>query len=266
MALRIVQVDAFTNAPFRGNPAAICVLPRPGDDRWMQSVAREMNLSETAFLHRENDAWRLRWFTPEVEVDLCGHATLAAAHVMWEDGHVPRDQPARFITRSGTLGAESRGEWIELDFPAEVARPADEPAGLFEALGARGSVARNRMDYLVEVADEAVVRGLAPDFTRLKRVATPRGVIVTARAAAPYDFISRFFAPAAGVDEDPVTGSAHCALGPWWAQKLGKTELLAYQASPRGGVVRVTVRGNRMGLAGQAVTVLRGELTGPAAG
>ena len=266
MTLRIVQVDAFTDVPFRGNPAAVCVLPGPGDDAWMQSLAREMNLSETAFLHRESDAWRLRWFTPGVEVDLCGHATLASAHALWEDGHVGRGQTIRFVTRSGSLGAVARGNWIELDFPAEVDQPADAPSGLLEALGARGPVARNRMDYLVEVEDETVVRRLSPDFTRLRHVDTPRGVIVTARAKPPYDFISRFFAPAAGVDEDPVTGSAHCALGPWWARKLGKTELLAYQASPRGGVVRVTVRGDRMGLAGQAVTVLRGELTAPAAG
>jgi len=259
-----VQVDAFTDAPFAGNPAAVCVLPGPADDLWMQAVAREMNLSETAFLHRETDAWRLRWFTPAVEVDLCGHATLAAAHVLWEDGHLPRGKAARFHTKSGALGADAKGEWIELDFPAVVAQPAEPPAGLLESLGVRGTVARNRMDYLVEVVDEAVVRRLAPDFTRLRRVET-RGVIVTARAAPPYDFVSRFFAPAAGVDEDPVTGSAHCALGPWWAKRLGRTQLLAYQASARGGVVRVSVRGERVGLGGQAVTVLRGELTAPAA-
>lgn len=208
--MRIVQVDAFTAAAFGGNPAAVCVLPRPRDDRWMQAVAREMNLSETAFLHREHDAWRLRWFTPLVEVDLCGHATLAAAHVLWEDEHLPHGQRARFLTRSGELGAERRGDWIELDFPAEPARPADPPPGLLDALRVRGTVARNRMDYLVEVADDATVRGLDPDFTRLRSVST-RGVIVTARGTPPYDFVSRFFAPAAGVDEDPVTGSAHCA-------------------------------------------------------
>jgi predicted PhzF superfamily epimerase YddE/YHI9 len=263
--MRIVQVDAFTAAAFGGNPAAVCVLPRPRDDRWMQAVAREMNLSETAFLHREHDAWRLRWFTPLVEVDLCGHATLAAAHVLWEDEHLPHGQRARFLTRSGELGAERRGDWIELDFPAEPARPADPPPGLLDALRVRGTVARNRMDYLVEVADDATVRGLDPDFTRLRSVST-RGVIVTARGTPPYDFVSRFFAPAAGVDEDPVTGSAHCALGPWWATRLGKSDMLGFQASPRGGVVRVVVRGERVGLAGQAVTVLRGELCGPAAG
>lgn len=265
MGITIVQVDAFTSKPFAGNPAAVCVLTEPAPERWMRAVAREMNLSETAFLHPENHAWRLRWFTPTVEVDLCGHATLAGAHVLWEDGHVPRDRPVRFATRSGWLGAESRGDWIEMDFPAEVAHPAEPPDGLLEALGVRGSVARNRMDYLVEVQDEATVRRLDPDCAKLKRIAM-RGVIVTARAARPHDFVSRFFAPGAGVDEDPVTGSAHCALGPWWAAKLGRPELTGFQASPRGGVVRVTVRDDRVLLAGQAVTVLRGELTGPAAG
>lgn len=265
MSLRIVQVDAFTAEAFAGNPAAVCVLPAAADERWMQAVAREMNLSETAFLHGEAGAWRLRWFTPAVEVDLCGHATLAAAHVLWEDKHVPAGQAIRFATRSGALGAARQGDWIELDFPAVLAQPASAPSGLLAALGVTGTVARNRMDYLVEVADETMVRRLTPDYTRLKRVET-RGVIVTARAAPPYDFISRFFAPAAGVDEDPVTGSAHCALGPWWAGKLGKTDLLAYQASPRGGVVRVRVAGDRTTLGGQAITVLQGELTAPAAG
>ena len=256
---RIVQVDAFTDRPFAGNPAAVCVLPGPAGDAWMQHIANEMNLAETAFLHPDGDAWRLRWFTPTVEVDLCGHATLASAHVLWTEGHAPRSTPLRFATRSGVLGAAARDGWIELDFPAEPARPAEAPEHLLAALGTTGTVARNRMDYLVEVADEAVVRRLSPDLGRLKLIKT-RGVIVTARAAAPYDFVSRFFGPAAGVDEDPVTGSAHCALGPWWAELLGRTQLVGYQASARGGVVRVDVRGDRVGLLGQAVTVLRGEL------
>jgi PhzF family phenazine biosynthesis protein len=200
-----------------------------------------------------------------VEVDLCGHATLAAAHVLWEDGHAPRDRAVRFITRSGWLGAERRGDWIEMDFPAEMPQPAAAPEGLLESLGIRGTVARNRMDYLVEVEDETLVRRLDPDYARLKRIET-RGVIVTTRGQPPYDFISRFFAPAAGVDEDPVTGSAHCALAPWWAARLGRAELTGFQASSRGGEVRVAVRGARVALSGQAVTVLRGELTAPATG
>jgi PhzF family phenazine biosynthesis protein len=224
-----------------------------------------MNLAETAFLHREGPAWRLRWFTPAVEVDLCGHATLASAHVLWEDGHASRGERLRFQTRSGELGAALRDGWIELDFPAEPALPVVAPPHLLEALGTTGTVARNRMDYLIEVVDETVVRRLAPDLGRL-RLVPARGVVVTARAAAPYDFVSRFFGPAVGVDEDPVTGSAHCALGPWWAARLGRTTLTGFQASARGGVVRVEVRGERVGLLGQAVTVLRGELTGSAAG
>ena len=264
MPIRIVQVDAFTNRPFAGNPAAVCVLPGPAEPAWMLSVANEMNLAETAFLHREGDTWRLRWFTPTIEVDLCGHATLASAHVLWTEGHVPRNTALRFATRSGILGAAARDGWIELDFPAEPAQPVTAPPHLLEALGTTGTVARNRMDYLVEVADEGVVRRLAPDLGRLKLIST-RGVVVTARAAAPYDFISRFFAPAAGVDEDPVTGSAHCALAPWWSERLGRKALAGFQASPRGGVVRVELRGDRVALLGQAVTVLRGELAGPAA-
>lgn len=261
MGLRIVQVDAFTDRPFAGNPAAVCVLETPADAAWMQAVAREMNLSETAFLVREGDGFNLRWFTPAVEVDLCGHATLASAHVVWEDNHLPRWVPIRFATRSGTLGAERRGDWIELDFPSQRAAPAPAAAGLLEALGCRAvHVAKNRTDYLVEVATAAEVRALQPDFGALRRLPI-RGVIVTAQSdEAGSDFISRFFAPGVGVDEDPVTGSAHCALAPHWAERLGRAELTGYQASARGGVVRVRVAGDRVKLGGKAVTVLRGEL------
>jgi len=263
MSLSLYQVDAFTDRAFAGNPAAVCLLPQPRDERWMQAVAREMNLSETAFLHPEGEdgAWRLRWFTPAVEVELCGHATLASAHVLWEAGKLPGDRPARFHTLSGLLTAERRGEWIELDFPARPAEPAPAPPGLAEALGAEPLwVGKSRYDYLLELASEAAVRSLDPDHRRLGTLPV-RGVIVTARAEqAPFDFVSRFFAPGAGVDEDPVTGSAHCTLGPYWAARLGKPELLAFQASARGGVVRVRVEGERVKLGGQAVTVLRGEL------
>ena len=261
MSIRIVQADAFTDRPFSGNPAAVCVLRRQPEDAWMRSVAREMNVSETAFLTPEADGFRLRWFTPAVEVDLCGHATLASAHVLWEDGHLAPGAQARFHTRSGPLLADRRGDWIELDFPAKPALPAEPPAGLLEALGATGKASRNQFDYLVEVASEAAVRALAPDFTALKKVEA-RGIIVTARSDAPaFHFVSRFFAPAVGVDEDPVTGSAHCALAPYWAERLGRTEMTAYQASARGGVVRVRMAGDRVILGGQAVTVLRGELS-----
>jgi len=261
MPLRIVQVDAFTSKLFAGNPAAVCVLPAARDERWMQAVASEMNLSETAFLHREGDAWRLRWFTPSVEVALCGHATLASAHVLWQDGHLAENAQARFLTKSGLLTADRRGDWIELDFPATGPTPAAAPDGLTAALSVTPRyVGKSRFDYLVEVADEAAVRALHPNLSALERVEA-RGVIVTARAETDgFDFVSRFFAPRAGVNEDPVTGSAHCALGPYWGERLGKRDLLAYQASARGGVVRVRVAGDRVALGGQAVTVLEGNL------
>lgn len=261
MGLRITQVDAFTDTPFAGNPAAVCLLPAPHDEGWMQNVAREMNLSETAFLVREADGYSLRWFTPSVEVALCGHATLASAHVLWEDGHLPATQQARFHTKSGLLTGDRAGEWIELDFPAKREEAAPAPAGLAEALGVTARyVGRNQFDYLVEVDDEPTVRSLAPNHAALATLPV-RGVIVTSRADSPgYDFVSRFFAPGSGVPEDPVTGSAHCALGPYWQSRLGKSDLVAYQASPRGGVVRVRVAGERVKLGGKAVTVLRGEL------
>ena len=261
MALRIVQVDAFTAKPFAGNPAAVCLLAHAADKRWMQDVAREMNLSETAFLFREDDAWNLRWFTPVVEVDLCGHATLASAHVLWQEGHLPAGAQARFDTKSGRLTADRRGEWIEMDFPAQIAQPATPPDTLLDALGVVGThVGKNRTDYLVEVESEAIVRALQPDFGRLRAVPM-RGVIVTSKASSDaFDFVSRFFAPGSGVDEDPVTGSAHCCLAPYWGKRLGKVEMVGYQASPRGGVVAVRNSGDRVILAGQAVTVLRGEL------
>jgi len=262
MPLPIVQVDAFTDRPFAGNPAAVCVLPAAADARWMLDVAREMNLSETAFLVRRPDGFDLRWFTPAVEIDLCGHATLASAHVLWSDGLLPPDAQARFHTRSGVLTADRRGEWIELDFPATPAEAATAPAGLTAAVGVTPRfVGRSRFDYLLEVDGEEVVRGCKPNFDALARV-DARGVIVTSRAAASsYDFVSRFFAPRAGVNEDPVTGSAHCALAPYWTAKLGRPELTGYQASARGGTVRVRLRDDRVILGGQAVTVLRGELT-----
>jgi predicted PhzF superfamily epimerase YddE/YHI9 len=264
MSLRITQVDAFTDRPFAGNPAAVCILSTGADPGWMQNVAREMNLAETAFLVRQRDGYDLRWFTPEVEVDLCGHATLASAHVLWEEGHIAPGAQARFHTKSGLLTADRSGAWIELDFPATPAAAAPPPAGLLEALriATPAFVGRSRFDYLVEVADEATVRALAPDLGALANVQA-RGVIVTSRAdgGKGYDFVSRFFAPQSGVPEDPVTGSAHCALAPYWSAKLGKKQLVAYQASPRGGMLRLRLDGDRVKLGGQAVTVLRGELT-----
>lgn len=260
----LLHIDAFTSHPFRGNPAAVCVLDRAHDDAWMQSVAAEMNLSETAFLlPRGDDGFVLRWFTPAVEVDLCGHATLASAHALWEEGLWPSGKQIRFHTRSGLLTADRDDDVIELDFPATLADVSDPPPGLLESLGitAPAYVGRNRFDYLIEVADEDVVRGLNPDHAQLRKIEA-RGVIVTSRAASTTaaDFVSRFFAPGSGVDEDPVTGSAHCCLAPYWSERLQKSEMTGFQASGRGGYVRVRVDGDRVKLGGKAVTILRGDL------
>jgi PhzF family phenazine biosynthesis protein len=262
MPQSIIQVDAFTARPFAGNPAAVCILEQPAEESWMQDVAREMNLSETAFLHVERDGYRLRWFTPTVEVDLCGHATLASAHVLYETGALARGRQARFYTKSGLLTADHEDGWIKLDFPASPPDAAQAPPAFDKALDDAhfSYIGKSIFDYIVEVESEATVRRMKPNFGLLELVPA-RGVIVTARSDDPqYDFVSRFFAPAAGVPEDPVTGSAHCCLAPYWAEKLGKPEMTAYQASARGGVVKVAVRGERVLLFGQAVTVLRGEL------
>jgi PhzF family phenazine biosynthesis protein len=263
MSLRITQVDSFTNRPFAGNPAGVCILPKAADPAWMLNIAREMNLAETAFLVRQKDGYDLRWFTPTVEVDLCGHATLASAHVLWEDGHLKQNEQARFHTKSGLLTADKNDGWIELDFPATPAKPTSPPAGLIEALGAKPTfVGRSPFDVFVEVESESTVRTLAPNLSAIAEIQA-RGVIVTSRGdgKGKYDFVSRFFAPQSGVPEDPVTGSAHCALAPYWSAKLGKKELVAYQASPRGGELRLRLVGDRVKIGGQAVTVLRGELT-----
>jgi PhzF family phenazine biosynthesis protein len=261
MAQTIYQVDAFASRAFAGNPAAVCILPGLAAEAWMRDVAREMNLSETAFLAPLADGFNLRWFTPTIEVELCGHATLASAHILWESGVLKPDEQARFHTLSGLLTAERYAEWIELDFPTKGEEPAAPWDELVRGLGVTPRyVGKSQFDYLVEVDSEQEVRSLEPDFTLLKQ-AKARGIIVTARAESKeFDFVSRFFAPSVGVDEDPVTGSAHCVLGPFWAKQLGKTEFVAYQASARGGVVKVRLVGDRVKLGGQAVTVMRGEL------
>jgi PhzF family phenazine biosynthesis protein len=260
MTTPLFHVDAFTDRPFAGNPAAVCLLPAWREDRWLQAVAREMNLSETAFLVKQSGHFDLRWFTPAVEVDLCGHATLASAHFLWQQGRAPGDE-IRFSTRSGILKALRHGNDIELDFPLKPEEAAPAPPGLLEALGVSARyVGKNQFDYLVEVESEAALRGIAPDFKRLAKVPV-RGTIVTSRSSDPrFDFVSRFFAPASGVDEDPVTGSAHCCLADFWWKRLGKAEFVAFQASARGGVVKVRVTGERAFLGGKAVTVARGEL------
>jgi len=262
MSIPIHTVDAFTDRAFAGNPAGVCLLEAPRDAEWMQSVAREMNHSETAFLSpHEGDGFDLRWFTPVREVDLCGHATLASAHVLWENGVLGPRATARFHTKSGVLAAVRREGAIEMDFPARPPKAAPPPEGLAEALGVRPVwTGRNVDDWLVEVESEADVRSLRPDFVRLAKV-DARGAVVTSRAEqSGADFVSRFFAPRFGVDEDPVTGSAHTALAPYWAAKLGREELTGVQLSARGGLVRVRIAGERVMLGGSAVTVLRGVL------
>jgi PhzF family phenazine biosynthesis protein len=261
MNVKIYQVDAFTSKPFSGNPAAVCILEEPRDEIWMQDVAREMNLSETAFLHKEEDSYRLRWFTPVTEVDLCGHATLASAHVLWETGLLGSQEPAQFHTLSGLLKAKRNGEEIELDFPATIVEPEGELKGLSEALGVTPIyLGKSEFFYLVQVRSEMEVRDLKPDFEKLKSLPA-RAIIVTSVAETEgYDFVSRCFAPNVGIDEDPVTGSAHCCLGPFWSERLGKDELVAYQASERGGTLRIHVEGDRVFLGGRAVTILRGVL------
>ena len=255
------QVDAFAEKPFTGNPAAVCWLDHAAEDSWMQAVAAEMNLSETAFVVPRDGDFDLRWFTPAVEVDLCGHATLASAHVMWEEGVVASSDAICFHTRSGILDCARRGERIELDFPATPPAQSDLPPDLGAALGIVPAwQGKSRFDAVVIVDSESELRSLRPDFAALRELPY-RGIIVSSQAAGgDYDFVSRFFGPAVGIDEDPVTGSAHCALAPLWADRLGRDEMTAYQASERGGTVHVRVAGDRVVLGGRAVTVLKGDL------
>jgi PhzF family phenazine biosynthesis protein len=260
--MKIFQVDAFADGPFTGNPAAVCLLDYMPDDAWLQGVALDMNLSETAFLLKQENGWRLRWFTPALEVDLCGHATLASSHILFSYGYEPAGATIRFHTRSGELQVTKQGEWLQMNFPAENPTSSPAPDGLLDALGCEASfVGKNRMDYLVEVENEEILLSLNPDYRTIRQIPV-RGIIVTCRAGEDkdYDFASRFFAPAAGVDEDPVTGSAHCCLAPYWAEKLGRSSLTGFQASARGGMVKMTLVGNRVLLGGQAVTVMEGKL------
>jgi PhzF family phenazine biosynthesis protein len=261
--MRLLQVDAFTGKPFAGNPAAVCLLETAADPLWMQDVASEMNLSETAFVQRRDDgAFDLRWFTPTLEVDLCGHATLASAHVLWEEGDVSRDVPIAFHTRSGVLTCHMRVDRIEMDFPARPVVEAHAPPGLIDAIGTKPiSVWRNEHDtYLFEYASATDVRELSPDFAKLGALPDAYTCVTAPGDGEGFDFVSRFFAVQAGVDEDPVTGSAHCMLADFWAKKSGRADFRAYQCSARGGVVFARLEGDRVHLGGQAVTVVRGEL------
>jgi len=262
VTIPLFQVDAFTDRPFHGNPAAVCLLDAARDEDWMQSVAAEMNLAETAFVSLREGDYDLRWFTPTCEVDLCGHATLASAHALWESKRLRAGTTARFHTKSGWLTARQREGLIELDFPATPAEAAPAfTARLAAAVRAPVEWAgRSRFDLVARLAHADLVRGASPDLALVGALPC-RGVIVTAPGDdGVHDFVSRFFGPQSGVDEDPVTGSAHCALAPYWAGELGRTTLVGYQASPRGGTVRMHLAGARVLLSGHAVTVLRGEL------
>ena len=262
MRAPITTVDAFTDRPFAGNPAGVCLLTEPAPEKWMQSVAAEMNLSEIAFLVPQTGGYQLRWFAPAMEIDLCGHATLASAHMLWETERLPRDQAARFHTKSGLLTAVRAGELIEMDFPALPVKPCDPPPDLLAALDVEAEhVGHNGKDFFVALNSEQAVRNTKPDFARLATLPV-RGIIVTAASDEPkFDFVSRFFCPAVGVNEDPATGSSHCSLGPYWGQKLGKTEVTGFQLSRRTGVIHVRCAGERVKLGGKAVTVVRGEIT-----
>lgn len=263
--MKIYQVDAFTEQAFKGNPAGVCVLDKAKPEPWMQSIAMEMNLSETAFVLKMEEGFSLRWFTPKKEVSLCGHATLATAHILWQTGQLEPDEVARFQTKSGLLTAKKDGDWIELDFPARPVKMIQEFQVLNSALGADPvytSVSPSEKGdyYLLELDNEQAVRALNPDFQQLVSI-NARAVIVTSRSDDPaYDFVSRFFAPWLGINEDPVTGSAHCYLAPYWSAKLGKTSLTGLQVSERSGVVGCRWKGERVFLRGQALTIFCGDL------
>ncbi len=261
MTTQIYQVDAFTDTPFKGNPAAVCLLNEPHAEKWMQQVAMEMNLSETAFLWPLDEGYSLRWFTPTIEVDLCGHATLASAHILWQTGMLRPTQTAVFHTKSGQLTAKRDGDWIEMNFPATPPETAELPQGLQAALGVDPIYTGRFGDkYLVVIEGENKVRLMQPDFAAMRKI-DARAVCVTSRAETKaIDFVSRYFVPWISIDEDPVTGSAHCCLTPYWAEQLGKENLTAYQASARGGLLQVQPIGNRVLIRGQATTILSGEL------
>jgi len=252
-------VDSFTRESFKGNPAGVCILDKAAPENWMQNIAMEMNLSETAFVYPEDNGFQLRWFTPTTEVELCGHATLATAHILFETGILKSHETARFFTRSGLLTVIFKGKFLEMNFPATPAFPCDVPELLGDVLENIPviAIAKNDFDLLVEVDSDKKIKTLQPDFTLMKNI-DARGIIVTSRAAnSNFDFVSRFFAPRVGINEDPVTGSAHCTLGPYWGKKLKRSKMTAYQASSRGGVIQVELAGDRVLLSGEAVTVLQ---------
>lgn len=261
--LPLYQVDSFTDRQFMGNPAAVCLLDQARPEEWMRDLAAEMNLSETAFVLPQGDEFNLRWFTPTTEMDLCGHATLASAHMLWESGVVSPEKQIRFRTRSGILTITRQKEWIEMDFPARTTRPVSENEGVIDAIGAVPEEVYQSGDNLLFIYEsEKTVRNLKPNFSALKTYAY-HGVIVTSPADSPqFDFVSRFFAPAIGVDEDPVTGSSHCTLAPFWGERLRKVNMMAAQVSKRGGMLKLRVSAERVYISGQAVTIFSTTIAG----
>lgn len=263
--MRYYLVDAFTKVPFKGNGAVVCFLEENRPEQWMQQVASEMNLSETAFLMREGNSFRLRWFTPAAEVSLCGHATLASAHALWEAGCLDPGEPAVFETRSGALTAVKKADWIEMEFPLYETREAEMPLGIVAALGVAPVAASEYRHgdsrlYLLELASEEEVLEAAPDFRAL-RDEDAEVAMITSRSQKPlYDYVVRFFAPAVGIDEDPVTGSAQCYLAPYWSERMHKSELTAFQASRRTGILRCRLGGSHVYISGQACTIAKGEM------
>jgi PhzF family phenazine biosynthesis protein len=271
MTCVFAHVDSFTDKPFTGNPAVVCLLEAEASYEWMQKVATETNVSDTAFVYLHEagaDGYRLRWFTPAAEVALCGHATLASAHLLWEDGVVAGGAEIAFSTRSGRLAARRRDGQIELDFPADTVTPREPPEDLAAMLGIDRwtYVGRLPMGYLVELESEEAVRRLAPDQGLLSKLPGEAVVVTSVSSSGEYDFVSRLFAPSMGIPEDPVTGSSHCSLGPYWGERLNKSEMVGFQASQRSGYVRVRLSGERVLIAGSAVTVVHGELRGQVKG
>jgi predicted PhzF superfamily epimerase YddE/YHI9 len=258
--LPIYQVDAFTDSLFGGNPAAICPLDKWLPDATMQAIAAENNLSETAFFVRDGGNYALRWFTPTVEVDLCGHATLAAGHVVMSFIEPQRRSVGFRTMKAGTLVVSRRADMLVMDFPARPATPSEAPPGLLAALGGAPREVLRARDHLIVYSSAAEVAALAPDLATLAKVPC-WGAIVTAPGENGVDFVSRFFAPAQGVPEDPATGSSHCTLTPYWAKRLGKTELEARQLSRRGGALRCALEGDRVSIAGRAVLYLEGQIS-----
>jgi PhzF family phenazine biosynthesis protein len=260
-SMQIYQVAAFTEEPFHGNPAVVCFLSEPKNDGWMQSVATEMNMPVTAFLYKNDDHYSLRWFTSTTEIPICGHGTLASAHILYDLNHISREASATFMTKSGWLTANFNAGWIEFTFPSKPDQKTIAPKKLNQALGVKPTyVGKNHFDYIVEVEGEDVVKNLKPNIDIIAQMPV-RGVIVTSVSNSnKYDFVSRFFSPAQGIDEDAVTGSAHCCLGPYWERKLNKSDFIAFQASSRGGILKIRVNGERVLLAGKAMTVLEGKL------